>query len=346
MTHATRFLPAIGLAIGTAVLAACSGMMGRQGVGASSGGTAGTLVPGSGGNGGTTNSGAGGTTNSGAGGDGRDAARDAAGDAGAMGLPCDVAALLTSKCVTCHGVRPLDGVPTSLVTYADLTAPSKSNPAQANAALSLSRMTSSTAPMPPAGSTPPTAAEIAAMRVWVAAGYPMASCATGRDGGATTDGPTGTGGGAGGGTGMGPDPFAVPATCTSNVTWKGGRQGSGSMEPGMACIGCHSTSSAAPPFGVAGTLYATAHEPDLCNGVKGSVGAKVLITDADGVTATLYMNDAGSFYYQDKIATPYTAKVVYMGRERAMATAQTSGDCNSCHTQYGTMSAPGRILLP
>ena len=168
----------------------------------------------------------------------------------------------------------------------------------------------------------------------------------GRDGPDMAGGAGGGGGGAGAGTGMVPDPFAVPATCTSKVTWKGGRQGSGSMDPGMPCIDCHSMDDRAPMFGVAGTLYPTAHEPDLCDGANGSVGAKVVITDANGVAVTLYTNDAGSFYYQDTIATPYTAKVIYMGRERAMATAQTSGDCNSCHTQYGAMSAPGRILLP
>jgi len=43
---------------------------------------------------------------------------------------------------------------------------------------------------------------------------------------------------------------------------------------------------------------------------------------------------------------PFKAKVTYMGRERAMNAAQTSGDCNACHTQNGTNSAPGRILLP
>ena len=118
------------------------------------------------------------------------------------------------------------------------------------------------------------------------------------------------------------------------------------MDPGMPCIDCHSMSDRAPIFGVAGTLYPTAHEPDLCDGANGSVGAKVVITDANGLAVTLYPNAAGSFYYQDTIATPYTAKVIYMGRERAMATAQTSADCNSCHTQYGAMSAPGRILLP
>jgi hypothetical protein len=40
------------------------------------------------------------------------------------------------------------------------------------------------------------------------------------------------------------------------------------------------------------------------------------------------------------------AKLTYLGRERIMATAQTSGDCNLCHTQSGTSAAPGRIILP
>jgi len=42
----------------------------------------------------------------------------------------------------------------------------------------------------------------------------------------------------------------------------------------------------------------------------------------------------------------FRAKVVYQGRERIMTVAQTIGDCNSCHTQYGANNAPGRILLP
>jgi hypothetical protein len=46
------------------------------------------------------------------------------------------------------------------------------------------------------------------------------------------------------------------------------------------------------------------------------------------------------------VATPFRAKVTYMGRERDMAAGQTSGDCNACHTQSGAMSAPGRIILP
>ena len=37
---------------------------------------------------------------------------------------------------------------------------------------------------------------------------------------------------------------------------------------------------------------------------------------------------------------------LYMGRERLMIAAQTSGDCNSCHTQAGASAAPGRLLTP
>ena len=122
------------------------------------------------------------------------------------------------------------------------------------------------------------------------------------------------------------------------------------MNPGRACIACHSMGRG-PAFALAGTLYPTAHEPDLCNGVNGTTGAKVVIVGADGKMQTLTPNGAGNFYYQGTIAMPYQAKVVYMGRERAMIEPQTSGDCNNCHTQNGampsgTLKAPGRILLP
>jgi glycerol uptake facilitator-like aquaporin len=43
-----------------------------------------------------------------------------------------------------------------LETYADLTAPAKTNPAVTVAALSLTRMQWTSAPMPPRGNTPPT----------------------------------------------------------------------------------------------------------------------------------------------------------------------------------------------
>ena len=219
----------------------------------------------------------------------------------------------------------------SLSTYTSLTAASAADPTQTNAERALARAQSTTSPMPPAGVTPPSATEIAALQGWIAAGYPMAECAVGGAGGS---------GGA--------DPFSVPAVCTSGKTWSGGDEGSASMDPGRACISCHdSTGGEAPNFAIAGTLYPTGHEPDLCNGTNGSsTGAKIVITDAQGKVITLTPNAAGNFTYRGGVAMPYQASVTYMGRERRMASPAPNGDCNACHTANGAMDAPGRIVLP
>jgi len=141
------------------------------------------------------------------------------------------------------------------------------------------------------------------------------------------------------------DPFAVPATCTSGTMWTRGNHGSPVMNPGRACLACHMTSNG-PALTIGGTVYPTAHEPDLCNGVDGSTGARVTIVGADGQTVTLTPEPSGNFNIGTRVMFPYRAKVTYMGRERAMTETQTSGDCNGCHTQTGANGAPGRILLP
>jgi len=310
------------LALSIPLLVALTGCVGSI-VSASGAGTGGTGTTGSG----TGGSGSGGSgSGSGAGGSGTGGSGSGA---VAVDLPCDVAALLSNKCVSCHGSIPAGGAPTSLLSYADLTAPAKSDPTKTNAVVAVARMMNTTSPMPPVGLPGATSTEIASLQNWISAGYPTTGCATGID------------------AGTGPDPFSVPPTCTSNTTWTRGTSGSGSMEPGMACISCHASSGGeAPGFTIAGTLYPTAHEPDLCNGANGTDGAQVVITGANGASTTLTPNSAGNFYYTGAVATPFRAKVVYMGRERDMAGAQTSGDCNGCHTQNGTMSAPGRIILP
>lgn len=264
----------------------------------------------------------GGTVTSGTGGAG------AAGGTCTAGVPADVEAFL-GTCSACHGAAPVAGAP-SLTSYASLTAPSAVNPAQTYAERALARVQSPTNPMPPAGVSPPAAAQIAALQAWIAAGYPMAECA------------------AGGGGSTGPDPFSVAPICTSGKTWSGGGEGSASMDPGRACIGCHaSTGGEAPSFAIAGTLYPTGHEPDLCDGTNGqTTGAKVVITDAQGKVITLAPNAAGNFTYRGSVAAPFQAAVTYMGRERRMASPPPNGDCNSCHTANGTMDAPGRIVLP
>ena len=159
----------------------------------------------------------------------------------------------------------------------------------------------------------------------------------GGDSGAS-GGPGGTGGGA-------PDPFQAAAACTSGTTWTRGDAGSSHMNPGRVCIACHSTNDG-PTLAIAGTVYPTAHEPDLCYGEDGANGVAVVITGADGQTLTLTPGSSGNFDWGGSVAFPYRAKVTYMGRERAMSGMQTTGDCNGCHTQTGANGAPGRILLP
>src|SRR5690348_14435161 len=71
------------------------------------------------------------------------------GGAGMDGLPCEVAALLAAKCTSCHASTPIGGAPQPLVTYANLIAPTKGDPAKSNAVRSLERMKLAASPMPP-----------------------------------------------------------------------------------------------------------------------------------------------------------------------------------------------------
>jgi hypothetical protein len=96
---------------------------------------------------------------------------------------------------------------------------------------------------------------------------------------------------------------------------------------------------------IAGTVYPTAHEPDDCDGVSGG-DVQVVITDATGKTLKLSVNAAGNFYSSATIAMPFNAKVVSGTKERAMQSARSTGDCNSCHTAAGTNSTPGEAAAP
>lgn len=237
------------------------------------------------------------------------------------GLPCDVNQVLQDNCRACHGALPLGGAPMSLVTYADLMAPARSDPSKRVADLCLTRMQDAASPMPPSPAAMP-AADVATFQAWLAAGAPMGDCRAG------------------------PDPLNAAPTCTSGSFYSGGDDGSSRMNPGQACISCHQSHREGPRFSLAGTVFPTGHEPDLCFGAPASSGAQIVITDANGQTLTLTPNAAGNFYSETAIALPYQAKVVANGATRAMSAAQTSGDCNSCHTQSGANGAPGRITLP
>jgi hypothetical protein len=185
--------------------------------------------------------------------------------------------------------------------------------------------------MPPAGSPVPTAAEIATIVNWVGQGAPAGSCVS-----AST-----------------PDVFAGPTVCTSNSYWTRGNRGSFAMNPGEACISCHQrTGGEAPTYLIAGTVYTTGHEPDLCAGFTPTSAAPVTveITDSAGHVFSTAVGASGNFALSANrmpgFTLPYFARIIQGTHVRQMGGSQTNGDCNSCHTVTGTMLAPGRIALP
>jgi hypothetical protein len=240
-------------------------------------------------------------------------------------FPCEVQALLATKCQACHKLTP----PGPLLSAADFSRPSKVDPQRTVGQVALERLALTTSlRMPPAPLEAATAAETAALSAWVQGGAKPTTCDA-------TPVPTA------------PDPYDTPVVCTSMKNWTGGNKESPLMRPGGACISCHTKEGEGPIFAVSGTVFPTPHEPDDCNGVSSAAGAEVVVTEANGTAHSLKVNDAGNFYLEGRnFAYPYQAKVVYKGRERVMVEAQMSGDCNTCHTEAGAEKAPGRIFLP
>ncbi len=116
------------------------------------------------------------------------------------------------------------------------------------------------------------------------------------------------------------------------------------MAPGTACVACHL--AIGKPIYIAGTVYPTYHEPDLCLGVT---DVQVEIVDSMGATHTLPVNSSGNFLDQDIFSlwpSPWTVAVTRGAARRAMVGTVTNGDCNSCHTAAGANAAPGRIVAP
>lgn len=139
------------------------------------------------------------------------------------------------------------------------------------------------------------------------------------------------------------DPFTATPTCTS------GRQSrptdnSPTMSPGQACLSCHQRQGIARNMRIAGTIYPSAHEPDLC---QGATPATVEIYDAQGArVASLTTNRAGNFTGTQVAPPNYSAHVLLNGREVWSTSPHNGGDCNACHTQSGSSGARGRIIVP
>lgn len=245
------------------------------------------------------------------------------------GLPCEVDAVLATYCRSCHG-DPLVGTTFAMLTRDDMLAPAPSDPATTVGAKSVERMQSDLSPMPPLPATPPTADELAIIADWVGAGMPAGDCLPDDM----------------------PSPFDAEPVCTSDMWWTGGNEEDPRMHPGVACDACHSGAKGGEEEGprllIAGTVYPSGHEPDDCYGVSSIL---VQVTDANDQVVELHTNSAGNFMLEDEEApagfeAPYLVKVVSDVGERVMAMPVDNGDCNVCHTQDGTMDAPGRIVAP
>jgi cytochrome c553 len=131
--------------------------------------------------------------------------------------------------------------------------------------------------------------------------------------------------------------------CASRLLWVGGDEESSRMHPGTDCVACHEREGEGPRYDVAGTVYAEAHEADDCFGVEGVL---VELTGGDGAVHRATTNQAGNFFMRVDLATPFTARIEYEGREARMTLAQSSGRCATCHTTTGASGAPGRIVAP
>ena len=241
------------------------------------------------------------------------------------GLPCDVAEVLTAKCLLCHGA----GTSFPLNTWDALAAKSSVDPAKTRAQAAAAMMAGTLYPqMPPTGTL--TSAEVATVQNWVTAGAAKGTCDAG-----------GTGGGTGtGGTSAGapPDKGNVCSSGQYSTATEGP-----SMKPGQACIACH-TANGQRTWSAMGTVFPSLHEPNDC---EGSNGVIVELTGANGQVVTGTTNRAGNFLFNaTSLTKPWSVKVKANGLERAMGGTITTGDCNSCHTQVGSSGAPGRIASP
>src|SRR5437763_884098 len=103
-------------------------------------------------------------------------------------------------------------------------------------------------------------------------------------------------------------PCAAAPACTSGRTCTKGTHGAPEMSPGAACVTCHSTMNG-PDRAIAGTVYPSGHEPDLCFGADGANGVRVVITGADGQSIALTPVPSGNFHLRMPVMTPFTAKV-------------------------------------
>jgi hypothetical protein len=254
-----------------------------------------------------------------AGTDGGSVAPPPAADSGtgaATDLPCEIAALLSANCTSCHSDPPIPSAVAGLVTYADLMATAHEDVAKNEAQLSLTRMQATTSPMPPSGALPATT--VAIFQNWVDAGYPMGTCTT-------------AGGDAG--------PVTPPASVFNGAPPFTPATGSSTHNAGKDCMQCHAGGGGnAPQFAFGGTLYDGSG--------KAVVGAEVRFVNASGTATSVYTGPSGTFYSRGSgFAGPAHVGVRNATSQEDMYTAlqatsqppaSTGGACSACHCTGGT----------
>ena len=222
------------------------------------------------------------------------------GDAGASGLPCDVASMLAANCTGCHSDPPATGALTGLVTYADLMKTAIEDATKNEAQLSLARMQGNPMPYMPPGSSAPPAADVTVLQNWITAGMPMGTC-----GGSGSDG------------GVPPPPSSV---------FKGqppfmSQAANGGHNPGRACFNCHTSSctggnDCGPELVFGGTLYDGSG--------TGVAGAEVRFVDANGNGTSVYTASKGDFWLR---GSPAFAAPAHVGVRNATSVKTCSRPC-------------------
>lgn len=141
-----------------------------------------------------------------------------------------------------------------------------------------------------------------------------------------------------------PPPSSQGDACSTSQWWALGDRESELMHPGGDCIACHRQRGEGPTYTMAGTVFQGLDDGDDCRGIP---QVQIDVLDSAGAVAfSVTSNAAGNFHSTRALPSPYTVRVTYEGRTAEMATPQTDGACNRCHTAAGVEGAPGRVLVP
>ena len=121
--------------------------------------------------------------------------------------------------------------------------------------------------------------------------------------------------------------------------------------PGQPCLLCHDGAIGDPQrFSVAGTVYETS------GALTASVGATVVLVDANASSAELSTNAAGNFYSTPSNYDPvFPIQVTVKGPDGQTVRMQTlvegngtvepNGSCASCHYDPPGRSSPGHVCI-